>query len=131
MKKIKFQLLDRGDLVDWSSPKLLVERSGFESRTIPIISLSLFKALRVDLIYQIRALFYYSNFWIFIIFDETTLFLDVWSNLGHFKTRRVITTMCAVREPSPIVIKAAKFHSLMTYCGLSPLNWVYCPQGFS
>lgn len=49
--------------------------------------------------------------------------------MGHFKSRRVITTMCAVREPAPLLLKGAKFHSLMTYCSLSPLNWVYCAKG--
>ena len=55
--------------------------------------------------------------------------LDIWSNLGHFKGRRVMTTMCAVREAAPLVLKSAKFHSLLTYCKDSPLNWVYCPSG--
>ena len=54
--------------------------------------------------------------------------LDVWSSMGHFKGRRVMTTMCAVREAAPLMVKAAKFHSLMTYCNEAPLNWVYCAK---
>ena len=55
--------------------------------------------------------------------------LDVYSTMGHFKGRRVPTTACAVREPHPIVMKSSKFHSLLTYCSKTPLNWVYCCVG--
>ena len=54
---------------------------------------------------------------------------DIWSTLGHYKVRTVVVTMGAVREPFPLMYKASKYHSNMTYCSIAPLNWVMCPKG--
>ena len=53
--------------------------------------------------------------------------LDVWTTLGHYKSRAIMRLIINVREPYPLVMKSSKFHNSTTYCSLAPLNWVYCP----
>ena len=48
--------------------------------------------------------------------------------MGYLRSRGAVRLAVIVRECPFIVIKLSKFNSLVTYCPICPLNWLYCSK---
>ena len=48
--------------------------------------------------------------------------------MGYLRSRGAVRLAVIVRECPFLVIKLSKFNSLITFCSICPLNWLYCSK---
>ena len=58
----------------------------------------------------------------------SNLNLDKWYLMGYLRSRGAVRLAVVVRECPFLLVKLSKFNSLITYCQICPLNWLYCSK---
>ena len=48
--------------------------------------------------------------------------------MGYLRSRGALRVAVIVRECPFILIKLSKFNSLITFCSICPINWMYCSK---
>ena len=48
--------------------------------------------------------------------------------MGYLRSRGAVRLAVMVRECPFLIIKLSKYNSLITYCAICPINWLYCSK---
>ena len=48
--------------------------------------------------------------------------------MGYLRSRGAVRLAVMVRECPWLIIKLSKFNSLVTFCPICPINWLYCSK---